>query len=190
MVAWIADVHAEVVHHRRVLEPLALAVGPPVHRPRLVEEREGQPGHLPRVLRKVVAPLRELEGAAAPDVGDAVDLGDLPPVPANVVEDEALAECQVAERQLLGAQAPQDRVEEHRARDHQVGAPRIESGNREPLFEVELHDLLPKPAELLRRDTQVADFGRGALRAPPSKRPRQGSESFPMCRSPGRSPRP
>ena len=35
----VADVHADVVQDRRVLEPLALAIGEPVDRARLIEER-------------------------------------------------------------------------------------------------------------------------------------------------------
>ena len=72
---------ADVVHQRRVFEPLALAVGQAVNRARLVEERQRQPHDLLRMLRVVVAALRQLERAAPPDVGNAVDLRDLPPVP-------------------------------------------------------------------------------------------------------------
>ena len=150
----------QVVHERGVLEPLTFSVGPSVDRSRLVEEGQGEPRHLTCVLRKVVAPLGELDCAATPDVGNAVDLSDLPPVASNVVEDETFAECQVAERQLLGAQAPQNRIEQHRTGNHEVGASRIQAGHRETLFKVELDDFLAQSAELLGGDTKVADLRR------------------------------
>ena len=53
----------------------------------------------------------------------------------DVVEDEAFAQRQVAEREFLGAEPPEDRVEQDRAGDAQVGAPRIEAGHVQPLFE-------------------------------------------------------
>jgi hypothetical protein len=46
VVPFVADVHADVVQDRRVLEPLALAVGQAVNRPGLVEQRQREPGHV------------------------------------------------------------------------------------------------------------------------------------------------
>lgn len=138
----VADVHADVVHQRRVFEPLALAVGAAVHGARLVEERQRQARHLPGVLGEVVAALGQLDRAAPADIGNAIDLCDLAPVPADVVEHEAFAEREVAERQILGAQPPEDCVDEHRASHHEIGAPGIQLRNREPFFEVELDDVL------------------------------------------------
>jgi hypothetical protein len=43
VVLLVADVNAHVVQNRRVLEPLALAIGEPVNRARLVEQRGRQP---------------------------------------------------------------------------------------------------------------------------------------------------
>ena len=45
----------------------------------------------------------------------------------DVIEHEAFAQRQVAERQLLGAQPAEDRVEQHRAGDDEVRAARIEA---------------------------------------------------------------
>jgi len=42
VMAFVADVHADVVQDRRVFEPLALAVGEPVNRAGLVEQRQAR----------------------------------------------------------------------------------------------------------------------------------------------------
>ena len=112
------------------------------------------------MLGVVVATLGELERAAPPDVGDLVDLGDLPAVAADVVEHQAFAQRQVAERQLLGAEPAQDRVEEHGAGDDEIGAPRIEAGHGQTLLRIERDDLLAHAANLLGRHAQVAQLGR------------------------------
>ena len=78
-------------------------------RARLIEQREREPRDLLRVLGPVVAALGELDDAAAPDVGIAIGLRDLLAVARDVVEDEPFAQRQVAERDLVGAEPPQDR---------------------------------------------------------------------------------
>jgi hypothetical protein len=97
VMALVADVHADVVQQRAVLEPLAFAIGQAVHAPGLIEDRQRQPCDLLRVLGPVAAPLAELDHAAAAHVGIAIDLCDLFPVPRDVIEDHALAQRQVAE---------------------------------------------------------------------------------------------
>ena len=57
MMPLVADVRADVVKQRRELEPLPLAIGQAVHRPRLIEDRQRQPHDLLRMFRVVVAPL-------------------------------------------------------------------------------------------------------------------------------------
>ena len=136
VVALVADVDADVVQQRAVLEPLALAVGQPVHAARLVEDVQRQPRDLLRVLRPVAAALAELDDAAAPDVGVALDLADAGAVAVDVVEDEAFAQREVAERELVGAEPADDRVEEHRAGDREIGAPRIHARRRQALLDV------------------------------------------------------
>jgi len=89
--ALVADVHADVVENRRVLEPLALAIGHPMDRARLVEEDEREARDLSGVLRPVIAALGQLDDAAAPHIGVAVGLRDLLAMARDVVEDEALA---------------------------------------------------------------------------------------------------
>ena len=58
-------------------------------------------------------------------------------MPADVVEDQPFAQREIAERHLLGAEAAQDRVEQHGAGDDEVGASRIEPGHAQPLLELE-----------------------------------------------------
>ena len=89
----------------------------------LVEQAHRHPRHLTRVLGPVVAALAQLLDAAAADVGVALDGGDVLPVAADVVEDQPFAQRQVAERDLLGAEPAQDRVEQHGA-----GRPRDRRG--------------------------------------------------------------
>ena len=90
--AFVADVHADVVQNRRVLQPLALAVGQAVNGACLVEERDRQARNLVCVLRPVVAALSQLEHAAATDVGIPIRLDDLLPVACDVIEDEPFAQ--------------------------------------------------------------------------------------------------
>jgi len=81
VVPFVADVDADVVQNRGVLQPFALAIGEPVDRARLIEQRQREPGDVIRMLRPVVAALGELEDAASPHVGIAIGLDDLFPVP-------------------------------------------------------------------------------------------------------------
>jgi hypothetical protein len=92
VVTLVTDVHADIVKHRGVLEPLALVIGQTVNRARLIEQRHRQPGNLLRVLRPVIAPLRQLEDTAPPDVRVSIGLRDLFAVLGNVVQDDAFSE--------------------------------------------------------------------------------------------------
>ena len=85
--------------------------------------------------RVVVAPLSQLDRAAAPHVRNRVDALDPPLVASHVVEDQPFAQRQVAEREFLSAKPPEDRVQQHGARDHQVGAARVETGQQQPLLD-------------------------------------------------------
>jgi hypothetical protein len=134
VVALVRDEDADVVKERRVLEPLTLAIGEGVTAPRLVEERHGDPCHLAGVLRPVVAPLGELDDAPAADVGVAVCLRNLFAVPRDVVEDESFSQREIAQRDFVGSQPLENRVEQDRPRGRQIGATGIEAGNAEPLL--------------------------------------------------------
>ena len=92
MVPLVADVHSDVMQELGVLEPFAMPIAERVDHARLIEQRGGQPRHLRGVLGPVVAALRQLDDAAAPNVGIAVGLRDLLPVARHVIEDEALAQ--------------------------------------------------------------------------------------------------
>jgi hypothetical protein len=149
VVTLVTDVHADVVQDRSVLEPLTLAIGQAVDGARLIEQRHRQPGHLVRVFRPVIAPLRQLEDAAPPDVRISIGLRDLLAVLRNVIQDEPFSERQVAQGELGCAQAPDDLIHQNHARYGEVGASRLETGNPQPLLEAETDNLLAQPPHLL-----------------------------------------
>ena len=111
VMARIADMRADVVQERCKFQPLALAIGQAVRAARLVEDREAQSRHLIRVLRPVAAALGELDDAAAAHVRVLPGLRDVLPVALNVIEDEAFAKREVAQRDLARVEVPQDGVE-------------------------------------------------------------------------------
>ena len=74
--ALVADVLADVVQDGGEVEPLAGPVVEAVRRARLVEERQRQARDLLGVVGGVVAALRQLDDAAAPDVRVALDALD------------------------------------------------------------------------------------------------------------------
>jgi len=80
----VADVRADVVQERRVLEPVTLARAEPVQRPRAVEERQRQTRHLLRMRHPDTTALRQLaDRMVAHRLLDEVDvvLGHRPQVP-------------------------------------------------------------------------------------------------------------
>jgi len=147
---------ADVVDDRRELEPLALAVGEAVDRARLIEQRNREPRDVMGMFRPVVAALGELDHAAAADVRVAIDLRDLFPVPRDVVEDHPLAQRQVAQRDLGGAKATQQLVEQDGAGDDQVGAARFEPRYTQPLLQIESGGFLADVADGLGGEAPVA----------------------------------
>src|SRR5688500_16924770 len=144
VMAYVTDMDADVMQQSAVFQQVPFAVATSVHAARLIEDRERQPGHLLRVLGPVSAALAELDDAAAADVGVALDLADAGAVAVDVVEDEPLTQGEIAERELLGPQPADDRVEQDRARNAQVRAPRVEPGDGEPLLDVVLGEALPQ----------------------------------------------
>jgi hypothetical protein len=134
--------HADVVQQRAEFEPVAFAIAEPVHAAGLVEDRERQTRDLLRMLRPVAAPLAELDHASPAHVRVAFDFADARAVAVDVVEDETLAKREIAQRELVGANPANDRVEEHRPGDREIGAARIEAGNGEPFFECQAGQLL------------------------------------------------
>jgi len=187
VVTFVADMHADVVQDRRVLEPFALPIGKPVDGARLIEERRGEPRHLRRVLRPVVAPLGQLDDAAASDVGIAIGLGDLLPVARDVIENQSFTKREVAECEVRRVQPSNDRIEQNRAGDRQVRPPRLQTRNREPTLEIERDQFLAHPMQLFRRNAAVPELrvgrstvgrdGDGAEAQDRSRRPDQPIES-------------
>ncbi len=163
VVAFVADVDADVVEERGVFQPFTLAIGQPVHDARLLEQCDRQPRHLLGVFRPVVATLGELEDAPPADVGVAIGLRDFLPVPCDVVEHETLAEREVAQGDVVGAQAPEDGVEENCAGDRQIGASRLEPWNAKPFLQVAGDEGFSGPPQQLGRNAAVPERRTGRL---------------------------
>ena len=157
VVSFVADVHTQVVQDRGVLQPLALAVRETVNRARVIEESDRQPRHLLRVLGPEVAALGQLEDAPPPDIGVAIGLRDLLAVARDVVEDESLAQGQVAQRDLVGAETAENLIEQNRAGHREVGAAWLEPRDAQPLFEIQRHQLLARAAQRLGADAATAE---------------------------------
>jgi hypothetical protein len=145
MMALVADVDTDIVEQGAVLQPLALAVREAVHAAGLIENAQGEPRNLLRVLRPVAAALAELEHAATPYVRISLHLAYPRAVTVNVVEDQPFAKREIAQCQVLGPQPAQDRVEQHRSGDAQVSTPRIQAGDSQPLFDVRCDEALAQP---------------------------------------------
>jgi hypothetical protein len=106
VVPFVTDVNADIVQDGRVLEPLALVIGETVNRARLIEQPHGQPGHLLRVLRPVVAALGQFDDAALADVRIPIGLSDLFAVPGDVIENEPFSERKIAQGDLGCVEPP------------------------------------------------------------------------------------
>ena len=118
MMPLVADVDADVVQQRaRIRATRARDRRAPCTLRVWSKMRQREPRDLLRVLWPVAAALAELDDAAAADVGVALDLADACAVAVDVVEDEAFAQREVAEREVVGAEAAQNRVEQDRAGD-------------------------------------------------------------------------
>jgi len=111
-----------------------------VHGARLVEQRHGDARDLLCVLRPVVAPLCQFYHAPPTYVRVAARLQDFLAVPSDVVEDKTLPEREVAQGYGRRTEPADDRIEEHRAGDREVGAPRLEARHAKTFFEVEIRE--------------------------------------------------
>ncbi|HEY6211319.1 MAG TPA: hypothetical protein VIW45_03495 [Vicinamibacterales bacterium] len=166
MMPLVADVDADVVEDGGVLEPVALPIRKSVDDARLIEERRREPRDLVRVRRKIVAAFRELDDAAPPHVGVAIRVHDLLAVPRDVVEDEPLAQRQIAQRDFVRSEPLQDEVDQNGARDNEVCAAGLEARHAEPLVDAHRHEVFAQPTQLLRgnapvpqRNAQLSVFG-------------------------------
>jgi len=126
-----------------------------------VEHRECQARDVLGVTGDVIAPLGQLDGAAAPHVGDAIDLRNLSLVAPDIIEHEAFAKGEVAQGQLLCPEPAKDRIEQYRAGHDKIGAAWIEAGHLQATFEVAHADFLPHASQLFGRDAQVPQLRRG-----------------------------
>ena len=109
---------------------------------RLIEEREGEPRHLVRVLGPVVAAFGELDDAAAAHVGIAIGLRDLLAMPRDVIEHQPFAQRQIAQRELGRAQAAHDRIRVmDGARNGEIRSPPFKPRHLQPPLEIERHQL-------------------------------------------------
>jgi hypothetical protein len=161
VMAFVADVDADVVQERAELEPFAFAVGQRVDGARLVEQHQREPRDLLGVFRPVVAAFGKLEDAAAADVGEAIGLGDFLAVLCNVIEDQPLAQRQIAERQFVGFEPAQDFVQEDGTGHGQIGAAGIEPRDPQSLLDVEAGQRAADATELFDGNAAIAD-GPGA----------------------------
>jgi hypothetical protein len=174
VVSRVADVDANVVHQRGVLQPFPFAVRQAMNGSCLIEQRRSQPGHLLRVLWPVAASLAQLDDTSPADVGILVDLGNVLPVARDVVEDKPFSQRVVTERELLCAKLAQDRIEQHRPRNKEIDAPRIDGRQLEALVDVLLEHGLSEPVHRLARDAKIAHLGRSST---PVGCPRHGAET-------------
>ena len=75
----------------------------------------------------------------------------------DVVEDESLAQGQVAERDLVGAETAENLIQQNRAGHREVRAAWLEPWNAQPLFEIQRHQLLARTAQRLGADAAAAE---------------------------------
>ena len=101
------------------------------------------------MVRPVAAALGQLEHAPAADVRVAIGLSDFLPVARDVIEHEAFAQREIAQRDLFGAEPAKDLVQENGAGDREIRASRLEARDAQPLFKIERGELLADAPDLL-----------------------------------------
>jgi hypothetical protein len=137
VVALVTNVNADIVKNRRVFQQFPFAVGQAMDCPRLLEQSDRKPRDVLRVFRPEIAALRQLEHTPAADVGIPVGLRNFLPVTRNVVEHQTFAERQIAERNVACPESPENFVQQNGADHGQIRAARFETGDAEPLLEIE-----------------------------------------------------
>jgi hypothetical protein len=152
----VADVHADVVEQRSVLEPLAFLVGETVCAARLIEDTQRQLRDLLRVLRPVPTPFTELDDAAASHVGISFDLPDPGAVAMDVVEDEPFAQRKIAQCEFVCPQPADDSFEQNHARDGEIRPPRIHGGQAQALLDICFDGPIAQPAKRFGADAAIA----------------------------------
>ena len=122
---------ADVGEQRTGLEVLAGGLVEPVQRGQPVEQLDGEAGDVSRVRRVVVAPLGELADAAPRHVAEVVQR----PVdthPPDGVDEHAVTQRGLAERDPLDAERRRHRLQDQRAGGGDVGAAGLQAGDLGP----------------------------------------------------------
>jgi hypothetical protein len=161
MMPLVTDVHADVVQQRAEFEPFPLAIGQAVHASRLVEDVQRESRHLLRVLGPIAAAFAQFDDASPADVRIALDFADPGAVAMDVIENQALPQREIAEREFVGTEPPHNRIEQHRSGDAQVGPARIESRHGKTFLDVGGDERLAEPTQCFRADAPVPKILRG-----------------------------
>ena len=155
MVSFVADVDADVVQERRIFEPFPLAVRQPVYGAGLVEQGGRQARDMMCMVGPVVASFGQFDHAASTNIRIAVGLGNLLAVSGDVIEHQAFPQRQIAERELGGAEPPEDLVEKDRAGHREICASGFEARDAKTFFEIERGERLAHAVQLLGRHAEV-----------------------------------
>jgi hypothetical protein len=152
----VADVHADIVEQRSVLEPLAFLVRESVCASGLVEDTQRELRDLLGMLGPVPTSFAELDDAAASHVGISIDLPDSGAVAMNVVEDEPFTQCKIAQGEFVCPQPADDSVEQNHARDGEIRPSRIHGGQAQALLDICFDDPIAQPAKRFGADAAIA----------------------------------
>jgi hypothetical protein len=114
------------------------------------------------MLGPVIAAFGKLEHAAAADVGIAIRLGDLLAMPCDVIEHQPFTQRHVTEGDVRRAEPTDDFIEQDRAGNGQIGAPRFQTWHAKPFLEIDGHQVFADAPKLLRRHASVTQRRRGA----------------------------
>ena len=101
------------------------------------------------MLGPVAAAFGELDDAAPANVGILTGLRDVLAVALDVIEHQAFAQRQIAQRELVGLEPLQDGVEQYGAGNDEVRAARVEPGHLHALADAAMAQLFAKAVNLL-----------------------------------------
>ena len=150
VVAGVGDDGSQVVQEGRGVEHLPLARAVPVQRGELVEQAPGEVADVVGVLLLVVVVAGDVEDAEAADVGDDGEGQVLP----EMLEEEPLPEAAGRDRQVVEAEAVEERGQHQGPCGDDVGPVRADAGQGLPLLQAaaaeevdRLFDRVPGEAE-------------------------------------------
>ena len=104
VMAFVADMRADVVQQRCIFQPLAFARSQVMAGLKLIEQLQCQFGYLLGVIRQIVAPLAQFDHGSTTHIGISLDLLDVRTISSNVVEHQPLAQCEIAQHQIVGSE--------------------------------------------------------------------------------------